>query len=34
MNSDSFKNAIYKLCIYKSYVICIKRIWYKITYNG
>ena len=26
MSSDSFKNVIYKLCVYKSYIICIKKI--------
>ena len=27
MSSGLFKNVIYKLCIYKSYIVCITRIW-------
>ena len=32
MNSGSFENIIYKLCL--QIIICTKRIWHLITYNG
>ena len=28
VSAGSFKNVIYKLCAYKTYIICIKRIWH------
>ena len=34
MSSDSFQNVIAKICLEIIYLICIKRIWHEITYNG
>ena len=31
MSSSLFKNVMNKLYVYKSYIICIKRIWQEMT---